>query len=145
MGRGSVATIEPPSTIYAMPLLNPLNTPPVTLTFTRLLGVAPTTDDLGNPVLTQATAKVQAIVSPLSASRLADLAPIVGVDGAAIPVQVRVAAWPPGVGNGVAVASLTYNGRAATIRLAPIKPISAPAQRVAPGLGVSAEGVLVYG
>jgi hypothetical protein len=128
-----------------MTLLNPLNAPLTTLTFTRLATVGSTTDTLGNPIATSATATVQAVITPLQPARLADLAPIVGVDGVGIPVKVRAASWPAGVGAGVAVASLTYNGRSATIKLAPIKEMSGPAQRVAPGLGVSAEGVLVYG
>lgn len=127
-----------------MALLNPLNAPLTTLTFTRLSAVGAGTDALGNAIATEATATVQAIVTTLGAARLADLAPLVGVDGAGIPVKVRVAAWPAGVGAGVAVASLTYNGRPATIRLAPIRSASVTAQRIAPGLGVSAEGVLVY-
>jgi hypothetical protein len=128
-----------------MPLLNPLNAPLTTLTFTRLSAVGSATDALGNAIATETTATVKAIVTPLSIARLADLAQLVGVDGADFPVKVRVASWPAGVGAGQAVASLTYNGRPATIRLAPIREASAPAQRVAPGLGVSAEGVLVYG
>ena len=127
-----------------MPLLNPLNVAPTSLTFTRLSTVANTTDSLGNPELASATVTVEAIVSPLGAARLADLAPIVGVQGTGIPVKVRVAAWPSGVGAGAAVATLTYNGRPATIRLAPLREASATAAKVAANLGVSAEGVLTY-
>ena len=127
-----------------MALLNPSNATLTTLTFTRLATTGSTTDALGNPVQTQQTVTVQAIVTPLNPARLADLAPIVGVDGVGIPVRVRVAAWPNAVGANVAIASLTYNGRDASIKLAPIKEASLPAQRVASGLGVAAEGVLTY-
>jgi hypothetical protein len=127
-----------------MPLLNPLNVPLVPLTFTRLASTGATVDELGNPVLASATVTVQGLVTPLGSNRLSDLAPIVGVEGTGIPVKVRVESWPSGVGAGAAVASLTYNGRPATIRLAPIREASAAAAKVASNLGVSAEGVLVY-
>jgi hypothetical protein len=127
-----------------MDLLNPSNATLTTLTFTALSTITTTLDALGNPVQTQQTVTVQAIVTPLNPARLADLAPIVGVDGVGIPVKVRVQSWPNAVGANVAIASLTYNGREASIRLAPIKEASIPAQRVASGLGVAAEGVLVY-
>jgi hypothetical protein len=127
-----------------MPLLNPLNVPLVPLTFTRLASTGVTVDELGNPVMASATVTVQGLVTPLGSNRLSDLAPIVGVEGTGIPVKVRVESWPSGVGSGAAVASLTYNGRPATIRLAPIREASAAAAKVASNLGVSAEGVLVY-
>jgi hypothetical protein len=127
-----------------MTLLNPSNATLTTLTFTRLSAVGGGVDALGNTVQTESKVTVQAIVTPLGTARLADLAPLVGVDGTGIPVKVRVAAWPSGVGAGVAVASLTYNGRAATIRLAPIREASATVTKIAPSLGLSVEGVLVY-
>lgn len=127
-----------------MPLLNPLNVLTVTLTFTRLANATAAVDELGNPILTSATVTVQGVVTPLGINRLSDLAPIVGVEGTGIPVKVRVAEWPAGVGAGAAVASLTYNGRPAMIRLAPIREASAAAAKVAANLGVSAEGVLVF-
>lgn len=127
-----------------MPLLNPLNVPTTALTFTRLSTATEDVDELGNAVLTSTTVTVQGLVTPLGSNRLSDLAPIVGVEGTGIPVKVRVAAWPSGVGAGAAVASLTYNGRPATIRLAPIREASAAAAKVAANLGVSAEGVLVF-
>ena len=127
-----------------MPLLNPLNVPLTMLTFTRLASAGVTVDELGNPVLASATVTVQGLVTPLGSNRLSDLAPIVGVEGTGIPVKVRLESWPSGVGAGAAVASLTYNGRPATIRLAPIREASAAAAKVASNLGVSAEGVLVY-
>lgn len=127
-----------------MALLNPARAPLTTLTFTRLSAVGTGVDALGNAIATSTTVTVQAIVTPLGTARLADLAPLVGVDGVGIPVKVRVEAWPAGVGAGVAVASLTYNGRPAIIRLAPIREASATAKQFAPRLGSSAEGVLVY-
>jgi hypothetical protein len=127
-----------------MTILNPLNVPTTPLTFTRLSAVGGGVDTLGNTVQTSTTVTVQAIVTPLSVARLADLAPIVGVDGAGIPVKVRASAWPAGVGAGVAIASLTYNGRPATIRMAPIRAASETAKKIAPNLGLSVEGVLVY-
>lgn len=139
------ATMWASLSLSLMALLNPLNVPLTTLTFTRLSAVGSTTDELGNTIAASTTVPVQAIVTALQSARLADLAQLVGVDGTGIPVKVRVEAWPAGVGAGVAVASLTYNGRPATIRLAPIREASATAKRVAPRLGVSAEGVLVYG
>jgi hypothetical protein len=127
-----------------MALLNPYGAVPVTLSFTRLSTIGGTVDEFGNAVLTETIATAQAIVTPLGAARLSDLAPIVGVEGTGIPVKVRVAAWPAGVGTGAAVASLTYNGRSATIRLAPIREANVSANRVLKGLGISCEGVLTY-
>jgi hypothetical protein len=125
-------------------MLNPQQAKLTPITFTQLAAVAGV-DDLGNSLGTSATITIDAIITPLQPSRLTDLAPLVGVDGGGIPVKVRVAAWPQGVTGNGAIATLTYNGQPATVKLAPLNGPSIPAQKVAPKLGVSAEGVLVYG
>lgn len=129
-----------------MTLLNPSGAPLRRLTFTRLGAVSGTTDALGNAVQTTTTVTVDAVVTPLGQSRLADLAPAVGVDGGGIPVKVRVAAWPKGVAaQQPAIASLTCNGRPATLRLTTIREQNPHALALTPEIGQSAEGVLVLG
>jgi hypothetical protein len=130
-----------------MALLNPQRAPLTTLTFTRLTAVGSTTDDLGNPIATSAPVTVQAIVTPLTPARLSDLVQslnLAGVDGEIEAARIRVEAWPPALAKGKATARLVYRGRPATAHLL-VRDGNLPAQRVAKGLGVSAEGVLVYG
>jgi len=126
-------------------MLNPANAKTYTLSFTALGGVSNAVDELGNPEQSERVVKVEAIVSPLSVARLADLAPAAGVDGGGIPVKVRVSSCPDAVrAQQPAVASLTYNGRPATIRLATIREQNPVAAVMAPEIGQSCEGILYY-
>jgi hypothetical protein len=128
-----------------MTLFNPSNAKIYKLAFTRLAAATGATDGLGNAVQTATTIAVDALVSPLSAARAADLSKAVGIDSGGIPVKVRVEAWPSAIAaQAPAVASLTYNGRSATITLCAMREQNPNAAALTPEIGVSCEGVLVY-
>jgi len=140
LSLGHLSTAEP------MALLNPSGASLTTLTFTALATAGSTTDDLGNPRPGSRVVTVAAVVTPLALARIADLTAAVGVHSGAIPVKVRVQAWPNEVrAQQPAVASLTYNGRAASIHLATIREQNPHAAALTPEIGQSCEGLLVYG
>jgi hypothetical protein len=129
-----------------MPLLNPLNVAPTSLTFTRLSTVANTTDSLGNPELASATVTVDdVLVVPLGRDQGDTVRAIVGIEKGGYPFKARAENWPSFIlGQQAVTASLVYNGRPATLTLSTALTESGAALKVAPNLGQSFEGILVY-
>lgn len=133
-----------------MPLLNPLNAPTTTLTFT-VADRGTVTDDLGNVVPGSATVTVQAILTPLGMDSLGQVRESLGTEQTGIPVKVRCVSatgtFPTTIRRGMLTeATLTYGGRPARLALM----VSNPNPHVVgagllPGLGQSAVGLVVLG
>jgi hypothetical protein len=126
-------------------MLNPLNARTYTLSFSVLSSATGSTDALGNPTYSTTTVTVEALLSKLGPKQLQDLQQQIGVDNAVMGFKVRAAEWPDEVRRmQPAIATLTYNGRAARLVLAPI---AAPNDNVVAAsidLGESAQGLLTY-
>jgi hypothetical protein len=129
-----------------MTLLNPLNVSTTTLTFTRLSTVGGGVDALGNAVQTSTAVTVEDVkVTPLGRDSADSIRQSVGVEKGGHPFKVRAQSWPAFImGQESIVASLTYNNRPATITLSTLLEENANAKKIAPNLGQSFEGILVY-
>lgn len=131
-------------------MLNPLNAPLTTLTFT-VSGGGTVADALGNVVPGSDTVTVEAILTPLGPDSLGQTQSALGTDRAGIPVKVRAATktgtFPASIQRGVVTeATLTYGGSSA--RLALMVSNSNPhvvGAGLLPSLGHSAVGLVVVG